>query len=193
MSEVSSKKSILQSHEEEDHKIATKYANIYDVYLLGITIVIGGQVFSWNVSLAAGYWEAFFGMMTTGFLYLSLILCIAEMTSALPFSGGSYGFVRVCLGPFFGYFVGCCETLQNIAYVATAVITSSKMISTVFHTSANYEPIYWTFFFITSIAINIIGGNVFWKFSRYIGIISLLIILLYIVAAAQFSDFSKWS
>jgi amino acid transporter len=76
------------SHEEEDHKKSgAKHAGIFDIYILGITIVIGGQIFSWNVGLAGGLWEAFVAMVVTGIGFLFLVLCLSEMTSALPFSG----------------------------------------------------------------------------------------------------------
>jgi amino acid transporter len=58
-----------------------------DVFLLGIAIVLGGQVFSWNTILLSGIWEAFLSMMLTASGYICLVLCSSEMTSALPFSG----------------------------------------------------------------------------------------------------------
>jgi len=55
-----------------------------------LTIVIGGQYFSWNTGLDGGFWEYFLSMILTGFAYLALVLCLSEMTSALPFSGNSF-------------------------------------------------------------------------------------------------------
>jgi ethanolamine permease len=163
------------------------------LFYLGIAIVIGGQLFSWNVSLLGGFWEAFLGMILTGLGYLCLVLCLAEMTSALPFSGGSYGFVRVCLGPFFGYLIGCCETMQNIAYVISAVIPFGQMLTMLFKAKSKYEPAYWTFFFLSAVAINVAGGKTFWWFSRIIGIVSLLLVLIYIGTTAQFGDFNTYA
>lgn len=65
----------------------TKYGFLFCDYYVGITIVIGGQLFSWNVGLVAGFWEYFFSFALTAFAYLNLVLCLGEMTSALPFSG----------------------------------------------------------------------------------------------------------
>ena len=76
-----------QHNEQQEHQHNVKHANTIDICLLGIAIVIGGQFFSWNVSLAAGFWECLLGLILTGMGYLCLVLCMAEMNSALPFSG----------------------------------------------------------------------------------------------------------
>lgn len=39
------------------------------------------------------------------------------MTSALPFSGGIYGFFWTTSGPFAGYLVVCFELLMNVSYI----------------------------------------------------------------------------
>ncbi len=159
----------------------------------GITIVIGGQLFSWNATLSAGYWEAFLCMLLTGFGYISLLLVLSEMTSAFPLSGGSYGFVRASIGPFFGYLDGCAEAMQSIAYVASSVIPLAQMVTLAIEKTADWEPAYWVVFFVTSIYINVAGGKLFWWFNRIIGMVSLLLIILYILAAIKFCDFSKFS
>ena len=184
---------LSHSHHEDDHKSSVKYANTFALYALGFTIVIGGQVFSWNVSLQAGLWEAFAGFLLTSVGYICLVLCLAEMTSALPFSGGSYGFVRVCIGPFFGYCIGCCEALQNIAYTISAVIPFARMLTTVFNEDNHYEPAYWALFFVVAMGINIAGGKVFWYFNNAIGMISLALVIIYIVSTAQYCDFSRYA
>lgn len=183
----------IQTLEEIEHKSSVKYANGFDIFLLGITIVIGGQVFSWNASLQAGFWESFLGMVLTGFSYIVYVCCIAEMTSALPFSGGSYGFARVCLGPYFGFLVGCCEAMQNIAYVSSAAVPLAWMFSIVFQSDKAYEPAYFVLFYVSAVAVNVIGGNVFWWFCRIIGAISLIITVLYIIGTSYNGDFSKFS
>lgn len=163
------------------------------MYLLGLTIVIGGQYFSWNAGLAAGFWNCFGAVMITGTGYLCLCTCLAEMVSALPFSGGAYGFVRMSVGPFLGFLAGCCESIQMILYVASSVIPLGEMLTSIFGTSVWIEPIWWIIFYITSLAINLFGASVFWRFNRFIGITSLALILLYIIISipnARFTDYA---
>eukprot|EP01040_Poterioochromonas_malhamensis_P002998 gene3000-3185_t len=188
MSSVSS-----ESHEAIDHKTSIKYAGTFDVLCLGLTIVIGGQVFSWNPLLLSGFWESLTGLLSTALMYFCLVFCISEMTSALPFSGGSYGFVRVCIGPFFGYVIGCCEALQNVAYVVSAVIPLAQMLSLLLKMDHTYEPLTWVFFFLTALAFNILGKNYFWKFNLVIGMVSLVLIVLYIASTIQYVEFDKFS
>jgi amino acid transporter len=59
----------------------------FDVWALGITIVIGGQFFSWNEGLTAGFGSFAVAMFLLGLAYICLVLCNAELSSALPFAG----------------------------------------------------------------------------------------------------------
>lgn len=60
----------------------------FDVWALGITIVIGGQYFSWNFGYAAGFGSCCITFALIGSAYLCLVLSIAEISSGLPFEGG---------------------------------------------------------------------------------------------------------
>eukprot|EP01031_Cornospumella_fuschlensis_P035406 gene35406-42915_t len=101
--------------------LPTPTASIYNIYWLGITIVIGGQIIFWNLALKDGFFQFLFSVVVVGGGYVCLTFSLAEMTSILPFAGGSYGYVRCTLGPFIGFIVGCCETMEYVLYVATAV------------------------------------------------------------------------
>ena len=99
----------------------------------------------------------------------------------------------MCIGPFFGYLIGCCETMENIAYVISAVIPLADMLTTVFETSSSFKPLYWMLFLCTSLFINIVGGKSFWFATRVLGIVSLLLIVLYIAFTAQYADYDRYS
>lgn len=66
---------------------AKSVAGMIDFYILGFTLVLGGQVFQWNRGIEAGVWEFFTSTVLTGVAYVCLALCMAELTSTLPFSG----------------------------------------------------------------------------------------------------------
>lgn len=70
----------------------------YDMWALGITIVIGGQYFAWNAGLTAGAGSYLIATFLIASAYGCLILCISELSSGLPFAGGSYGLARVTAG-----------------------------------------------------------------------------------------------
>lgn len=51
--------------------------------------MIGGQYFAWNLGLSAGFGSYLVATFLISTGYLTLCLCLAEMTSAMPFAGDS--------------------------------------------------------------------------------------------------------
>jgi amino acid permease len=60
---------------------------VSDIWALGITIVIGGQYSSWNKGLVAGFGSFAVACTLMGTAYICLVLCLAELSSTLPFAG----------------------------------------------------------------------------------------------------------
>lgn len=158
-----------------------------------VTVVIGGQYFSWNEGLKAGFWEFFGATLITGSAYMSLILCLAEMTATLPFSGGAYGFVRLALGPYLGFLTGCCEILGNSCYVSISVIPLGQMINNLANVSSSWEPLFWVLFFLSAWMVHFNHGRVFWAFNSILGSVSLIILLMYIFATIPHINFQKFA
>ena len=103
--------------------------------------------------------------------------------------GGSYGFARVTVGPYFGYLIGCCESIESIIYVPSTLLVFGSLLSTLFVTSPSLEPIWWLLFYVSANFLHIGGGNFFWTFNSLIGFVSLILIVLYCVATPPFLDF----
>ncbi len=61
--------------------------NAWDIWALGISTAVGGHFYLWSAVSVTG----FGGLLVSTFLvftgYASLILCMAELSSALPFAG----------------------------------------------------------------------------------------------------------
>ncbi|CAK4853878.1 unnamed protein product, partial [Aphanomyces euteiches] len=55
------------------------FAASFDLWATGITIVIGGQYFSWNGGLTAGTLSYGIAAVMMGFAYICMGLCEAEM------------------------------------------------------------------------------------------------------------------
>jgi amino acid transporter len=168
-------------------------ASQLDVYFLGLTIVIGGQIIFWNKGLKEGFWKFFSSMLLVGTGYLCLTLCLAEMTSMMPFAGGSFGYVRCTLGPVTGYLVGCCEAAEYILYVASAVVEIGRLLTVITQLSPSFEPLYWISFYAISLVIQMKGGRIFWGFNRIIAIITVLLILIFCLASLPHVNFSKFA
>jgi ethanolamine permease len=174
----------VQSEESANSKLNV---NVFDIWALGITIVIGGQYFSWNAGLSAGFGSYFISTFLMGSAYICLCYCNAEITSALPFAGGAYGMARVTLGLYTGFIVGCMEAVEYIAYVASSSIFLSGLLCGITATATSMIPLYCLAFFVVTIWIQIAGGRWFWTCSSGLGVASLCILLIYIFGSINWA------
>ena len=167
--------------------------NSFDMWAVGITIVIGGQYFGWNVGLTAGVGSCFITFVLTSIGYICLVYCVAELSSGLPFAGGNYGLTRVTAGIFPGYLVGCYDALGTVTYVATSTVAIGAMVTELTGASPVFEPLYWFLFYATAVAIQSYGGVPFWRFNIFLALISLLLLLMYILGAAKWANFPVYA
>ncbi|RLN32339.1 hypothetical protein BBJ28_00022510, partial [Nothophytophthora sp. Chile5] len=165
----------------------------WDIYFLGITIVIGGQYFCWNTGISAGLYSFLIGYFLVGFAYVALCCCTAEITGALPFAGGAYGLARCTLGFYPAYMIGCCEALEYIAYVSTSTISFIDLIVNSIPALAPYRPLLWAVFYVTALLIHLNGSHTFWRFNLGIGVLSLAIVVLYCLGSLPFVSFSDYA
>ncbi|KAG7382153.1 hypothetical protein PHYPSEUDO_005179 [Phytophthora pseudosyringae] len=163
-----------------------------DIYMLGITIVIGGQYFCWNEGISAGIYSFLIGYFLIASAYITLCSCTAEITGALPFAGGSYGLARCTLGFYPAFMVGCCEALEYIAYVSASTIAFVDLVVDVAPSLKWLSPLLWALFYASALFIQIRGGRVFWIFNLGIGIVSLAIVIVYCFGSFAFVDFTKY-
>lgn len=68
---------------------ATQLLNLKstDLWALGLTTAIGGHYFAWNAGLTAGFGSFLIALFLIFTAYFTVVLCIAELSSALPFAG----------------------------------------------------------------------------------------------------------
>jgi len=161
----------------------------FEIWALGIVIVVGGDFFSWNAGIVSGFGSFFLATVLVGTAYIILILCTSEMVSAFPFSGGSYGLARCTVGFFAGFLVGCSEALEYIIYVAISASALVSMISSFLGTDKKYQPFFCLIFYSVSNGIHIYGGSVFWKFSNFMGVVSILVVVVYCLGSLFWVDF----
>jgi amino acid transporter len=121
--------------------------------------------------------------------YLCLTFCLAEMVSVLSFAGGSYGFTRAILGPTTGYMVGLCEAVEYIMYVASAAACFGTLCSDLFRQyDEMYQPIFFLLLYAITVPFHIYGGRSFWTYSTILGVVSLLFVVAYCLAAIPEAD-----
>jgi amino acid transporter len=61
-----------------------------DMWALGISIVIGGQYFSWNAGVYVGFGSYVIAFFLISSAYMCLVSSVAELSSGLPFAGTSH-------------------------------------------------------------------------------------------------------
>ena len=167
--------------------------NSFDIWALGITIVLGGQYFSWNFGLVAGVGTYGIAVLLVGIGYITLICCISEVTSALPFTGGSYGLTRCALGNYWGFLIGCAETVEYIFYTAASVIALESMFEIILPNLQHFPPVTWLIIYTFCVTIHIFGGRYFWIFNRFIAITCVLVVLLFVFGSMKYVDFNQYA
>ncbi|KAJ0396468.1 hypothetical protein ATCC90586_003936 [Pythium insidiosum] len=175
-------------------KLAASFApGKSDLFLLGITIVIGGQFFSWNAGLEAGLYSYLGCYSLIASAYIALCCCTSEITGALPFAGGAYGLARCTLGFFPAFLIGCCEALEYIAYVASSVLSLGDMLVQVVPSLYPYRPLLWLAFYLSALVVHVAGDRAFWRVNRVLGVVSIGILLLYVLGSLRYADFKQYA
>ena len=76
-----------------------RYAGVWSLWALGVGAVISGDFFGWNFGLAVGGFGGLaIATAIVAVMYLGICYSIAEMSPALPHTGGAYSFGRTALG-----------------------------------------------------------------------------------------------
>ena len=73
-----------QFEEMTDSKLKLNY---FDLWALGITTALGGHFYLWNFALSIGMGSLIVATFIVGSGYVCLVLCMAELSGALPFAG----------------------------------------------------------------------------------------------------------
>jgi amino acid transporter len=168
-----------------------KKGNAFDLWSVGITCVLGGQLIGWNSTLQGGFGTFAIGQMLMSFAYICLILCLAEIASAISFSGGAYGLARVVLGFYIGFLVGFFELLQYTVYSAAAIFHISLLICENSNISLWFQPLLWIVFHAVCLATSVRGGRFMWNLNVFVALICIILVFIYFLGSLPFVDFMK--
>lgn len=154
------------------------------MYLLGITIVISGQYTNWNYGFNAGVYGYLIAYVIVGLAYVVLCACMSEVSSVLPFAGGIYGLARCTLGFYPAFIIGCCETLEYIAGVATIVINLVDQMAEMAPQIRDLKPFFWLLVYLASIMPQVQGPRMFWVVNWCLGATTLFFLLVYCIGVS---------
>lgn len=123
-----------------------------------------------------------------GLMYVLLALCFAELTSVVPFAGGSFGFCRAALGPFWGFMVGASEVLENIMKVVVCVSMIAFSITFIFKTNQHLTPLWMFLIYAFLFGIHVRGGSLLWNTVILLGLISIGTVLMFCIGNTKNID-----
>lgn len=171
-----------------------RHARVPHLWALGVGAVISGDFFGWNYGLAAG---GFGGMLAAlvimTLLYIGLCFSIAEMSPALPHTGGAYSFARTSMGPWGGYITGLAENMEYILTPAVIVVGVGGYLGAIFQTPPAWAPAWWLACYTVFVAFNIGGVAMSFRVSVIITLCALAILVVFYLGAAPLFDLHRWA
>jgi ethanolamine permease len=181
-----------------------RHAGVWSLWALGVGAVISGEFYGWNFGLGTG---GFGGLAIAGVLmaimYYGLVYSIAEMSPALPHTGGAYSFARSAMGPWGGFLTGLAENAEYVITPAVVVgamaLLMQEIVGGLFDVTGdpfwNSLPFWALIFYVIFVGINIVGIEATMRFTVTITLLSLAVLAFFILAAI-FSgklDFNLWT
>src|SRR5256712_10832711 len=124
-------------------------------------------------------------------MYYGLVFSIAEMSPALPHTGGAYSFARSAFGPWGGFITGLAENMEYVITPAVVVGAMGVLMQTIiqnppFNVTGNpwwNSPVTWFIvFYIIFVAINIRGIVATMRFTVAINVLALGILAIFFIS-----------
>jgi ethanolamine permease len=122
--------------------------------------------------------------MVITIMYFGLCYCIAEMSPALPHTGGAYSFSRSAMGPWGGFVTGLAENIEYVVTTAVVGTFAAAYARPVFAELINVdldEMIWLVIFYVIFVGLNVIGIEATMRFSIFICFLSLAVLAVFFV------------
>lgn len=143
-------------------------------------MILGNRSSGWNSGLVHGYYSLLFNLLFSGAGYFCLCLCMGEMCSALPFSGGIFGFVRAAIGPYNGFIVACCEFVYCMSYIAIKVQLMVSILTETEKTTILEDQFAILGIFGFCLVMNLIGGKPIFLLTSFMGFFILVMLMIFL-------------
>ena len=171
-----------------------RHAGVWSLWALGVGAVISGDFSGWNLGFASGGWGGMaIATILVGLMYLALVFCIAEMSPALPHTGGAYSFARTSLGPWAGFLTGLAENVEYVVTPAVIVYFVGSYLGGIFGTDTSFQPVYWVGCYIVFLALNVFGVALSFRVTVIVTFLALAILIFFYVSAWPHIDFNRWA
>lgn len=170
-----------------------RVAGPWKLWALGVAAVISGEFSGWNLGLAVGGFTGL-AVATVVITAMYVLLCtsLAEMGAALPHTGGAYSFARTSMGPWGGFVTGMAENMEYIFTPAVIAYFAGSYLMSVFEgvsvLGALPDVAWWAILYVAFVGLNVLGAQISFRFSVFITLAALLILVVFFVAAAPHAD-----
>jgi ethanolamine permease len=173
-----------------------RHAGVFALWALGVGAVISGDFSGWNLGFAVGGWGGMFvGTIIIAIMYLGLTYSIAEMSPALPHTGGAYSFARTAFGPWGGFITGIAENIEYVLTPAVVVYFIGTYMTAITGTPDWFQPGWWIIGYVIFVGLNVRGVALSFKVTVIVTLIAIAILIFFLLSAlfsGQF-DFAKWA
>ena len=179
-----------------DNRKLRRHAGVWSLWALGVAAVISGDFFGWNFGLAYGFGGLLVATLVITVMYFGLTFSIAEMSPALPHTGGAYSFARTAMGPWGGFSTGVAETIEYVVTPAVIVVGIGAYMNSITDDLFSFtlsQPIWWIVFYFIFVGLNFIGVEASFRFTVFICLLSLAILAVFSIGALTKFDFDKWA
>jgi len=164
-----------------------RFAGVWSLWALGVGAVISGDFFGWNFGLLAG---GFGGLLVaTGIvavMYIGLCFSIAEMSPALPHTGGAYSFGRTAMGPWGGFITGLAESIEYVLTPAVIVVGIGGYVGSIAESSFGLSvpaPVWWALFYAVFVGVNIAGVEITFRLTVAVTLLALAVLVVFWIGA----------
>ncbi len=142
---------------------------------LGVGAVISGDFYGWNYGLiAGGFWGLAIATFLMAIMYLCMVYSLAELSAALPHTGGLYSFTRNALGPFWGFMCGVVVTIEYVMATAALVSGMSNYLKPLMPALPGYFV--WLLAYSIFVAITIHSTELTFKVSLFLTLLAILVL-----------------
>jgi ethanolamine permease len=177
----------------EDRELR-RHAGVLYLWALGVAAVISGDFSGWNLGFSVGGWGGMFlGTIIITIMYLGLTYSIAEMSPALPHTGGAYSFARTAFGPWGGFITGVAENVEYVLTPAVIVYFIGAYLTAIFEAPSALQPLWWVLGYVVFVFLNARGVELSFTITFMVTLLAITVLVVFFVGAIPFVDFGKYA
>jgi ethanolamine permease len=177
-----------------DRRGLVRHANAWHLWALGVGAVISGHFSGWNGGLLQGGWGGMLAAtLIIGLMYLGLTFAIAEMSPALPHTGGAYSFARTTMGPWGGFLTGLAENVEYVLAPAVIAFFIGSYMTGIFETPEAWQPAWWLGCYLVFVGLNMWGVALSFRVTVVVTLLALACLVTFWIAALPHLDFVRFA